>query len=182
LTGLVLPRHVHHAVAARRANAAADALAQRPQTVYRIDSDDFVTPKDVMVQLTQLQEYICERRVAEGSEAYRLPEPSGWKLSLLVLTVPGESAGGVIISDDHRESRALASPQGVVLALGPSAYTDPSRFSLGDKLVPWHKVGDRITFVKYDASMFQLPNGQRLGFLNDTQPVSCIDRGWQVPS
>jgi hypothetical protein len=182
MTGLVLPRHVHDAVQRRKHVAAAGAIGTRAVTPYRLDSDDFVTPKDVEAQLAQLQQYIDDRRTAIGSEPYHLPQPSGWKLSLLVLTVPEVSAGGVLVVDDHREARALASPQGVILAMGPSAYSDPSRFSLGGELVPWHKIGDRITFVKYDASMFQLANGQRLGFLNDTQPVSRIDGGWVVPS
>lgn len=144
-------------------------------SVHRIDSDDWATKKDVLAQLDQLNDYINERRQEE--EDYSLPMAIGWKLMILMITIPEKSAGGVIVVDDAREQRSLASPQGVVLDIGPQAFNDPARFD-----VPWVEVGDRITLVKYDATMFQLGNGQRLGFLNDTQPVSLIDRGWEVPT
>lgn len=152
--------------------AAARAISQSSR--HRIDSDDWATVSDVKAQLDQLQQYINERR--EQEPTYVLPTPNGWKLMVLMLTIPEKSAGGVIIVDDAKEARALSSPQGVVLATGSQCYKDPSRFE-----GPWCEVGDRICFVKYDASQFQIANGQRLGFLNDTQPVSTIDKGWSVP-
>ena len=139
-----------------------------------MDSDDFISPVEVQEQLHKLQKYIDTRR--EEDSLYQLPVPSGWRLMVLVLTIPEKSAGGVIVLDDAKEARSLASPQGVLLALGSQAYKDPDRFK-----EPWHAVGDRIQFVKYDATMFQLANGQRLGTLNDTQPVATIDAGWGVP-
>lgn len=153
--------------------AAANAISK--SAVHRIDSDDWATKKDVQAQLDQLYEYITERRAEE--EDYQLPAAIGWKLMILMITIPEKSAGGVIVVDDAREQRSLASPQGVILDVGPQAFNDPARFD-----EPWVAVGDRITLVKYDATMFQLGNGQRLGFLNDTQPVSLIDRDWEVPT
>jgi hypothetical protein len=99
-----------------------------------------------------------------------------------MLTIPETSSGGVHIVDDNREARSMSSPQGVILNIGPGAYRDPARFSIDGVLTPWHKVGDRIQFVKYDAQPFQLPNGQRLGILTDTQPVALFDSGWEVPA
>jgi co-chaperonin GroES (HSP10) len=160
--GLLLPKSV----------AVATAIAKTAR--HRMDSDDWATPKDVEEQLKQLQEYIDLRR--EDDPSYRLPIPTGWKVMMLMLTIPEKSAGGVIVIDDAKEARSLSSPQGVVLAIGDQAYQDPQRFS-----APWLRIGDRITVVKYDASMFQLANGQRLGFVNDTQPISVIDSGWEVP-
>lgn len=188
MTGLVLPRHV--AVGAmndlrrQKEAAAAAALSKgsggKPQA-YRYDSDDFVSPKDIEDQLTTLQAFIDGKREATGRD-YHLPKPSGWKLSVLVLTIPETSAGGVIIVDDTREARAVSSPQGIVLALGPGAYRDPHKFEVDGEITPWHQPGDRISFVKYDAQLFHLANGQMLGFMNDTQPVSLLDRGWKVPA
>lgn len=152
----------------------AAATAVGKSSVHRMDSDDWATKTDVQAQLDQLNEYLQERRGTEGD--YQLPSAIGWKLMVLMVTIPEKSAGGVIVVDDAREQRSLASPQGVVLDVGPQAFNDPSRFDGA-----WVEVGDRITFVKYDANMFQLGNGQRLGFLNDTQPVSLIDRGWEIP-
>lgn len=177
MSGLVLPRHVHESLKKKRDEATAASI--KKSAVYRMDSDDFVTKKDIREQLAALEDYMVARRAEEPD--YHLPKPSGWKLMVLMLTIPDESAGGVIIVDDAREARALSSPQGIVLDMGPAAYSDPERFLVDGLLTPWCGVGDRITFIKYDASLFQLANGQRLGFLNDTQPVSVVDHGWEVP-
>jgi len=176
MTGLLLPKHMMAKRVQDRDAATAKSIAST--AVHRMDSDDFLTPGDVLTQLSDLDDYIMARR--ETEEHYELPRPSGWKLMVLVLTIPEQSAGGVIVIDDAKEARALSSPQGVLLAMGPGAYTDADRFSIDGVLTPWHEVGDRLTFVKYDASMFQLANGQRLGFLNDTQPISTIDKGWTL--
>lgn len=188
MTNLILPRRTHEALKRQEKDAAAASsiAARRPEHVYSMDSDDFVSPVQVGAQLQDLQAYVDRRRETEGNEAYHLPRPSGWKLCLLVLTIPETSQGGVVIVSDSREAKSLSSPQGVILSMGPAAYTG-DRFvtqdviSLESERVPWHKVGDRISFVKYDAHMFQLANGQRLGFLNDTQPLALIDDGWTVP-
>jgi hypothetical protein len=65
--------------------------------------------------------------------------------------------------------------------MGAGAYKDKDRFLVDGEMRPWHSVGDRISWTKYDAPTFQLSNGQRLAFLNDTQPLACIDAGWEIP-
>ena len=137
---------------------------------HRYDSDDFVTRSDVHDQLEKLAEYVADRQTEDAD--YQLPQPSGWKLMCLALTIP-DKLGSLIVIDESKEARSLATPQGVILDMGPAAYTDKDRFA-----EPWHVIGDRISWVKYDATMFQLSNGQRLAFLTDTQPLSRIDGGW----
>ena len=167
---LIVPKHM------------AMASSIKKSSVHAMNSDDFVTPNEVASQLQVLGEYIHQRR-EEVQKDYALPKPTGWKIMVLMLTIPEKSSGGVIVVDDAKEQRSLASPQGVVLAVGPAAYQDADRFSDGHgNLAPWVEAGDRITLVKYDASMFQIANGQRLGFINDTQPIAVIDKGWEVPS
>lgn len=178
MPSMILPRHVAEARQREKAGLAV-AESIKKTSIHRLDSDDWAMPADVQEQLDMLHDYITQRREEEPS--YVLPTPNGWKIMVLMLTIPEKSAGGVIIVDDAKEARALSSPQGVVLAVGPGAYTDPDRFEVNGEIRPWCEVGDRITFVKYDASLFQIANGQRIGFLNDTQPVSTIDRGWEVP-
>jgi co-chaperonin GroES (HSP10) len=177
MSGLLLPK----STIAQMRKASHDATAQNIQNtaIHRMDSDDFIDPAGVKDQLLQLEAYIAARRKEQPD--YHLPRPSGWRLQVLMLTIPTTSAGGVMIVDEAREQRAMSSPQGVILAMGPSCYSDPNRFTVNGALRPWHKVGDRIQFVKYDAQMFQIANGQRLGTLTDTQPVATIDEGWEVP-
>lgn len=164
--GLALPRAVAAAAATRRG-------------VNATTSDDFVSREQVQQQLDQLAEYIAERRKVEPK--YHLPVPSGWRLQVLMLTIPETTTGGLVMVDDDREARAMASPQGVILQIGSGAYMDMARFGVEGVVRPWHHVGERIQFVKYDAQPFQLPNGQKLGILTDTQPVAMLDSGWTVP-
>lgn len=174
MTGLLLPKRMQGTP--QRATSGGEAIGK--SSVHRMDSDDFVTRDNVTEQLEQLKAYVAERREEEPD--YTLPKPSGWKLMVLMLTIPETSAGGVIVVDDAKEARALASPQGVILDMGPAAYSDPDRFMVDGVLTPWHDIGDRITITKYDAGMFQIANGQRLGFINDTQPIATIDKGWAL--
>lgn len=177
MSGLVLPRHVAAARAAEKQRAAADSISRTAYNAY--SSDDFATRKSVQKQLDALHAYIASRRETEPD--YRLPQPSGWKIAVLMLTVPEETDGGLIVQEEHRDARAVSSPQGVILAMGPQAYKDPTRFTVQDRLNPWHQIGDRILWVKYDVSMFRMANAQVIGFMNDTQPMATVDVGWGVP-
>ena len=79
------------------------------------------------------------------------------------------------MADDNREARSMASPQGVVVAMGPSAYKDAERFPDGK---PWVHIGDRVMFQKYSGRMFQIRTGQHIAVLNDTDFAAVIDTGW----
>ena len=178
MTGLMLPRHYRRDnPPANREEAIAGAISR--STVRRMDSDDFIGPKGVQDQLDMLTDYLIS--VREESPEYHLPKPVGWRLQVLVLTIPEKSDGGVMVVDESREQRSLASPQGVILSMGPACYRDPDRFTVDGEIVPWLGVGDRVQFIKYDAQLWQLGNGQRLGILTDTQPVAVIDKGWEIP-
>lgn len=176
---LILPKATAKAVMADRQQSAVADSIQR-SSINQLTSDDFVTVKEVERQLIELREYIDDRRQVEPE--YRLPHPAGWRVSVLMLTVPEVTDGGVHIVDEMREARGMASPQGIVLALGAGAFQDRSRFVINGELVPWLHVGDRVIWKKYDVTTFQIGNGQRLGFMNDTQAVATIDNGWIVPA
>lgn len=172
-----MPAHVAARVAADKAAVTASAFSRNRG--YRYDCDDFISQEGVQDQLKLLQDYVGEERAKNPN--YFLPKPSGWKLTILLLTLPETSAGGVHIIDETREAKSVASPQGVILALGTQAYRG-DRFKVDGQLQQWHWVGDRIVFAKYDAMLFKLSNGQSIGMLNDTQPIALIDSGWEVPS
>jgi co-chaperonin GroES (HSP10) len=178
VSSLLIPTHVAQKIKAERTDAVARSI--QATSANRLNSDDFVTPDEVRQQLDELQRYVAARR--EEDPDYHLPKPSGWKITVLMLTIPEVSSGGLVIVEDVRETRSMSSPQGVILAVGPSAYTDPTRFSVDGNVRPWHAVGDRILWTRYDATMFHLANGQRIGIMNDTQPAALIDKGWKVPA
>jgi co-chaperonin GroES (HSP10) len=175
MTGpLFLPKHVMQARKQQQEASAANSITKT--SVNHLTSDDFVTPDEVIKQLADLYAYIALRQ--ETDPKYGLPAPLGWRLTVLMLTIPETTAGGLHMVDDMREARAMSSPQGVVLNVGSSCYQDKSRFALDGEVAPWVGVGDRILWKKYDVSTFQIANGQRLGFMNDTQPLGVIDGGW----
>jgi co-chaperonin GroES (HSP10) len=171
MSKLLVPKHY----------AAATAISpDRAGRSVDIETDEFITRTQVAEQTDELNAFVRLRR--EADPGYHLPLPTGWRISVLLLTLPETTEGGLQVVADAREARALASPQGVVLALGPACYTDPDRFEVPDKgLVPWVKIGDRVTWQKYDLATFKLANRQMIGFLTDTQPTSLLDQGWEVP-
>jgi hypothetical protein len=176
---LLLPKNVAmQRAAAKRDEAAAASIAHTRK--YELQSDEFVGPAAVRAQLEQLGAYVAERRQAsaDGYE-YGLLEPVGWKIMVLMLTLPSQTEKGLHMVSEALEMRAVTSAQGVVLGVGAGCYRDPQRFAVDGVIKPWIEPGDRITWVKYDAHLFHLANGQVLGFLTDTQPVAIIDRGWK---
>lgn len=160
-----------------RDEAAAASISS--SAINNMASDDFVTLSQVRDQLEDLKDYMEARR--EQEPEYVLPAPAGWRILVLMLTIPETTEGGLVMVGEHREARAMASPQGVVLAVGRAAYQDPSRFAFSGEIDPWCKPGDRVMWRRYDVTTFQLGNGQRLGLLNDTQPVGVIDGDWEIP-
>jgi co-chaperonin GroES (HSP10) len=177
MNGLMLPRHVVEARAKQKNEAVAGSIQKT--SVNALSSDDFVTRTQAAAQLEELSAYIATRR--ESEPEYCLPSPIGWRVSVLMLTIPDKTDGGLYMVDDNREARAMSSPQGIVLSMAEAAFQDPSRFMVNGEMHPWIDVGDRVLWKKYDVTMFQLGNGQRLGFMNDTQAYGIIDRGWSVP-
>lgn len=161
---LLLPRHVAAARAKQKSTERIGGFERPQNSARRVDTDDFIGDNDVVEQIAQIP------------DDRPLPKPVGWRLMLLVLSVPETSEGGVIMVDDHREAKSLSSPQGVVLAMGDAAFKDSARFD-----TPWCAVGDRVLFQKYGGRMFQLRSGQHLVFLNDTEIVGIVDGGWIDP-
>ncbi len=91
----------------------------------------------------------------------KLPTPTGFHLLIATPEVKQATAGGVILPDGHRDREGTAAILGLVLAVGPDAYSDTSRFPNG----PWCKEGDWVIFrsysgtrVKYGKQEFRLIN------------------------
>lgn len=175
MSGLLLPKTVSGRLAAqsmdeRRSRQAAEMIANSSKTA--LSSDEFLTDADVHRQLDKLFDYIAAQR--EISPLYSLPDPVGWRLSFLILQPPDKTGGGLELPTDVTEAYAHKSMQGIVLDLGETAYKDEERFPKG----AWVARGDRVVFKRYDAQVFELANGQKIGMINDTQPIAVLGRGW----
>lgn len=175
---MILPKHVAEKAQSDRMGRAKAAMMAEPVR-NMLTSDEFASRRVVQEQIDKLREHVEFMRKADSG--YTLPRPSGWKMSLLMLTHPDQTDGGLLTSDQEKISRAISSPQGIVLAMGPACYQDPARFEMpSGEIEPWVSVGDRVVWTKYDAGIFRLANEQIIGFMTDTQPVATLDGGWDV--
>lgn len=159
MSGILLPKHE---IAAMRAKEAA------ARSSVNLSSDEFVTPEQIRKQVAQF-----------ATEIDTPPRPAGWRISVLMLTTPDMTDGGLHLLDEERERRSIVSPQGVVVALGAGAYqptsTDDLRFAATGA---WCKRGDRVLFQRYGGRAFRLRNGQVVITINDTDVSDVIDGGW----
>ena len=98
-----------------------------------------------------------------------LPEPTGWHILVAQYVRPERSAGGIIMSAKTLQEDAWQNRMGMVLALGPDAYSDPVRHPSGR----WVKPGDTIVWKKLDnaASKFEM-NGVQVCLLNDDAVIA----------
>jgi len=162
---LLLPRHVMEATQRSRAsNAAAVTAPASPLSKHRMNTDDFVSSDEISAQVADFVEH-------KGVT----PTPAGWSVMVLMITIPEVTAGGLIMDQEYTDMRTKASPQGIVVGVGPVAYNhSDDRFPTG----AWCKVGDRVLYGRYAGKAFQLSNGQELAFLSDTDIIATVEGGW----
>lgn len=101
------------------------------------------------------------------------PEPTGWFVMVLQFVRPdGKTlAGGqkLFFADKTRDEDKYQGRAGVVLALGPDAYADRSKYPRG----PWVKPGDQVLWPTLEtAAQRQTYHGLILAFLPDDRLVA----------
>ena len=126
-----------------------------------------------------LPKHVAERRIKQVEkekkeknipEASKLPIPTGWRLLVLPHRGQGKAKGGVILSDKIVEEAQIATNVGLVLAMGPDAYSDKERFPNG----PWCKKNDWVIFARYAGSRLNIEGGE-LRILNDDEILGITD-------
>ena len=126
-----------------------------------------------------LPKHVAERRIKQVEkekkeknipEASKLPIPTGWRLLVLPHRGQGKTKGGVILSDKTVEETQIATNVGLVLAMGPDAYSDKERFPNG----PWCKKNDWVIFARYAGSRLNIEGGE-LRILNDDEILGTTD-------
>ena len=75
----------------------------------------------------------------------KLPNPTGYRILILPFTPPEKTKGGIMIAKQTLDKERLATVVGLVVTLGPDAYSDKEKFPKG----PWCKEGDWIIFGRY---------------------------------
>ena len=95
-----------------------------------------------------------------------LLKPSGYRVLVRVTSKEErkekQTAGGIYVPDALAADEAHAAMTGVVVALGPDAYSDPKRFPSG----PWCVEGDPVVFRAYAGHPIRL-RGADYRIVND---------------
>tara|TARA_R110000822_G_scaffold92140_8_gene212117 strand:- start:1417 stop:1746 length:330 start_codon:yes stop_codon:yes gene_type:complete len=97
-----------------------------------------------------------------------LPTPQGWKILCAVPEVQetyGESA--IIKADSYIKQEEHATTVLFVVAVGPDAYKDTTKFPSG----PWCKAGDFVLVRTYSGTRVKI-HGKEFRTINDDQ-VEC---------
>ena len=110
-----------------------------------------------------------EKRDNTIPEKGKLPEPTGWRILVLPHRGKGKTKGGVILSDKTVEESQIATNVGLVLRVGPDAYSDKDRFPNGS----WCKEKDWVIFGRYAGSRFKIEGGE-VRILNDDEIIATI--------
>jgi|TARA_R100001530_G_scaffold64311_2_gene46198 co-chaperonin GroES (HSP10) len=91
---------------------------------------------------------------------------------------PKVTKGGIELPDEVHERERLAINVGLVMALGPLAYQDPSKFGNPndsyENWAPWCKEKDWVLFGKYAGSRLHIDGGE-LRLLNDDEILAVVN-------
>jgi len=105
----------------------------------------------------------------EKPDDVKLPEPKGYKL-LIAMPKMEEKKGSIILAETYRKAEETASICGCVIALGPDAYTDLSKFPNG----AWCEEGDWVIFRSYSGTRLKV-NGVEYRLINDDTVEAVVE-------
>lgn len=116
---------------------------------------------------------------ADDLKQLRVPEPSGYKLLIMLPEVKEKTTGGVFLPDHLKDREGTASIIGFVLKMGADAYKDPNKFPNG----AWCKEGDFVIFRSYSGTRFRV-DGKEFRLINDDTVEAVVDdpRGYERAS
>jgi co-chaperonin GroES (HSP10) len=98
-----------------------------------------------------------------------LPKPTGWRIVVLPYRGARKTKGGIELADQTIERQQLTTTCAYVLAIGPLAYKDASKFPDG----AWCKEGDWIIFGRYAGARMMIDGGE-IRILNDDEILATI--------
>ena len=105
----------------------------------------------------------------DARKAKALPDPVGYKLLIAIPSKEEKTDGGILLPEDTRRREEEASITGMILKIGPDAYSDKERFPGG----PWCKEGEWVMFARYAGSRIKIEGGE-IRLLNDDEVLATI--------
>lgn len=135
-----------------------------------LPDSNIITPGMYAIpEVQQISEKEVENIPVED-RAKQLPEPKGWMILAAVIDVPETFEGSNIIrAEATRKSDELTSPVLFVMALGPEAYKDETKFPSGPRCAQ----GDFILTRPYAGSRVKI-HGKEFRLLNDDQVEATV--------
>jgi co-chaperonin GroES (HSP10) len=115
-----------------------------------------------------------EALVAEGEakQAEDLPvTPVGWRLLIQPVDPITETEGGLALAEETIRAQEYLRNHGVVLAVGPLAYSDTAKF--GNRA--WCRTGDKVVFGRGAGVEVLLKNGKSLRLMNDDEILGRVE-------
>jgi len=99
----------------------------------------------------------------------QLPNPTGYRILVLMHAGAKKTKGGIYLSDNTLETIQMTSVCGYVLKMGDLCYKDKKKFPNG----PWCKPNQWVMFGRYAGARFKIEGGE-IRILNDDEIISTI--------
>lgn len=99
----------------------------------------------------------------------QLPNPTGYRILVLMHAGAKKTKGGIYLSDNTLETIQMTSVCGYVLKMGDLCYKDEKKFPNG----PWCKPNQWVMFGRYAGARFKIEGGE-IRILNDDEIISTI--------
>lgn len=124
------------------------------------------------VDLSKLPAGVADKtpHLSDAELEARLPKPTGYRILIALPEVEktyGES--GIMKIDKELHKDYIMSIMGLVLDMGPDAYSDKTRFPNG----PWCKAGDYILFRMNSGTRIKV-DGREYRVMNDDSVEAVI--------
>ena len=105
------------------------------------------------------------------SQLEKLPMPTGYRVLILPFTPPETTKGGIMLVKQTLDKERIATVVGLVVRLGPDAYSDKEKFPEG----PWCKEMDWVIFGRYAGARFNIQGGD-MRLLNDDEILAVVNK------
>lgn len=94
--------------------------------------------------------------------------PTGGHLLVLPKKVEEITEGGIILIEDTRDKEQRASTEGILVAIGASAWTDL------DDGTAWAMIGDKISYSRYAGVDMVGKDGEQYVLINDNDVLARL--------
>jgi co-chaperonin GroES (HSP10) len=168
MSNLILPAHVADAVEAQRAKEALEKIkenSKKEETVV----EETVAPINITEAYVKEEERVMDPTKLPDSALARMPQPTGWRILILPYRGSEKTKGGIYKTAETIERNSLATVVGYVLAVGPEAYSDTTRYPTG----PWCKKGDWVMVGRYAGARFRIEGGE-VRIINEDEVIATI--------